>query len=458
MHLNNIKHFLGNNSTFILIFIVSLFVFSMWLVAFYPGIMTPDSNDQWTQAANFAFDNHHPYFHTLIISILQRIWNNPAIVAIVQIIIASILPAYLLSFLIKKGLNRFLALILFVIYVSSPSIGIFNVTLWKDIPFSLGILAISTLFLVHYLDGFPKSRKKLLLFSTLITIIASLRHNGVLFIFLIPVVYYFLKVTNWKKSLAIFLISLAIFLFIQFPLASILKVYKPNFINSVSLIHMTAGAIVGGYPITEEQTKVLEQLISVKSIKEKYDCRNGNSLYFHNPDFNMKVLEDPNYKREFDALAIGIIRRSLPSVLANRACAFANMIGLNSLVFFYGEPGVPDYMRENHNLPTYNPNIFSDILLKYTNYTFKYKIPEHLYWNIFGYIIITIGTFVIRRNKLTLGFAIISLFNLLPLLAGGVGGDYRFVYSVHITGIFAIALIFLPKQSGREETLSWREK
>lgn len=452
---DKINLFVKDNKFFIVFFILTFIIFSLWLIGYNPGIMTPDSIDQWMQAYRFDFSNHHPFFHTFLISLAQRIIYGPAFIALIQILIASLIPSFLLNYLIKKGLNKYIATILLLFYVSSPSIGVFNITLWKDILFSLGIFGLCTFFIMHYIDGFNRKKLSSFIFIALIILVSTLRHNGVLFVLLIPVLYFLFNIFTLKKSIVLLTITGIGFLLIQFPLSTLLNVYKPNFINSVTFIHIVAGSIYEGYELNDTEKEVIEKLIPVESIMEKYDCRNGNSLYFSNPDFNPSVLDDPLYKSQFDQLAIGIIQRSLPLVLANRTCMFTNMVGLNANVFLYGEKGIADEIVEGYEVSQHQSNLLTPQFDRVIRYTTNNTIPTLLYWNISIYILLTMMVVIIRRDKLSLGYLIVSLFNLLPLFAGGVGGDYRFVYSIHITGIFAIAILFLPRRNIKREVLKW---
>ncbi len=142
--------------------------------------MTPDSEDQWVQAYNFRFNNHHPFFHTFILALLQRVIYSPAFVAFLQIVATSFMLAFFLNYLYKKGVRLTIVTALFLLLAFSPSIGYFNITLWKDIPFSLGVVAIGLIFFVHSIDGFPKRKKWLFIFGVFFALIGSLRHNGLL--------------------------------------------------------------------------------------------------------------------------------------------------------------------------------------------------------------------------------------------------------------------------------------
>ena len=54
-------------------------IWSVYLIAFYPGIMSMDSLNQWDQITNFAkadygFTDAHPVGHTLFLWLITSIW------------------------------------------------------------------------------------------------------------------------------------------------------------------------------------------------------------------------------------------------------------------------------------------------------------------------------------------------------------------------------------------------
>jgi hypothetical protein len=112
--------------------------------------MSPDSINQWQQASSGKFNNAHPFLHTLIIFILQRIWNTPASLAILQILLSSVICSLFLNFFIKSKINKYVIFICFIFIISSPVIGIYNVTLWKDILYTQMILYLAYRWIIDY--------------------------------------------------------------------------------------------------------------------------------------------------------------------------------------------------------------------------------------------------------------------------------------------------------------------
>lgn len=56
-------------------------IWMFYLLAFYPGLMSPDSFAQWSEASSLKLYDNHPAFHTTFIWLITKIWYSPAAVA-----------------------------------------------------------------------------------------------------------------------------------------------------------------------------------------------------------------------------------------------------------------------------------------------------------------------------------------------------------------------------------------
>ncbi len=260
-----------------------------------------------------------------------------------------------------------------------------------------------------------------------------------------PFLYWLFGVINIKKTLYLFGVSFFVYLFIQIPLASLLKVDKPNFIGMTPFIHMIAAPITQGYPLDEAQKNFIEEMISVESIKDNYTCISGNPLYFNNPDFKFEKTFDNTYANNFYSFAISVIRRSIPEVIGNRACLFLATIGVNYKTFVVGNPGISEPITSKYSVPQYQETAFSLALWNYVNSSQSSRIIYYVFWAALAYIPVILLVMLIRRNKATWGFGLTIFINLVALLIGGVGPDYRFVYYVYLAGTLSLGMLFIPK-------------
>ena len=49
-------------------------VWAVYLLAFWPALMTDDSIDQWFQVLTGQLTGHHPPFHTMLNWLVTRLW------------------------------------------------------------------------------------------------------------------------------------------------------------------------------------------------------------------------------------------------------------------------------------------------------------------------------------------------------------------------------------------------
>ncbi len=130
-----------NNYYFWVFFLISTFVFFLWWAAFFPALMSTDSIGQWIQTMDLnKLSDWHPYLSTLYFYFLKLIYNSPATVSLFQIIWTAALFSYIFNFFIKVGLKKIYIYVLFIFFVTSIPIGLFNISLWKDVPFSLCLI------------------------------------------------------------------------------------------------------------------------------------------------------------------------------------------------------------------------------------------------------------------------------------------------------------------------------
>jgi len=189
--------------------------FSTWLLAYWPGYMTSDSIHIWWAAKKPGyFIYSHPLMNVIYYRFLQQIWDNVAIVPIFQILLTSMLSSYIFYYIFKKGVNISIILPFYIAFVLSVPIGLYNITLWKDIPFAILVLFLAFYLMKMYLDkrrGILRiSYKNIMIFLLLIIGLCLFRYNGIIYIIIIPVVLAVLKIISIKRILAFFAVLLII--------------------------------------------------------------------------------------------------------------------------------------------------------------------------------------------------------------------------------------------------------
>lgn len=206
--------FSGDRALFWAFFIGAAGIYSLWLVAFWPGVMSVDSLKVW-RAAQLpdVFINDHPFFFVLFYAYLQHLWNHVAVVPIFNILTVSCLVSYILYSLYREKIPLWAIVPVYIGLVFSIPIGLYNIVLWKDIPFA--VLVAFWAFTLSFL--YRKRRNGKLFFSFQKTLalfllylsVCLIRHNGLLYLGLIPFFLIMLRIVSVRIA-AVTLVAVAL--------------------------------------------------------------------------------------------------------------------------------------------------------------------------------------------------------------------------------------------------------
>ena len=256
-----------------------------WFLYNFPGVMTPDSISQYSQAMGLTgYSDHHPFAHTLLIklflslgmALFDNVYAAIACYTIFQMLLMALLLCYCLCILYRYGAGRKLCLLFLIFYACVPYNGSFAVTMWKDVLFS-GFLLLFALCIYRLLHLYPSDEKlkkqpgllALLLLSGLL--VCLFRSNG-LYVFLLtsPFLVIVLR-REWKLLLPGLLIVAALALCIKGPVYDAIGVAEPAFSESLSIpAQQIARVVHEGRTLTQEQIDLLNQTVDYDSIADYY--------------------------------------------------------------------------------------------------------------------------------------------------------------------------------------------
>lgn len=255
-----------------------------WFLYNYPGVMTPDSISQFSQATGLIpYSSHHSLIHTLLFELFFRIGSgitgsvNAGIACyiIFQMLTLSAVETCCLSLLSQKGLPRWMLLAWFLFWGLIPYNGIYAVTMWKDVLFS-AFLLLYTLVLYQLLGAQEQSLRQnsrlffLLFLSGWLT--CMLRSNGLyVFVFMLPFVLIAFR-RRLKSMAALQLMILLLALLVKGPVFDYFGVAKPHFTESLSIpLQQVARVVTQGRSLTQEQEALIDQVVDASLIPEYYD-------------------------------------------------------------------------------------------------------------------------------------------------------------------------------------------
>lgn len=210
-------------------FLGACIVYGLWLMAFWPGVMSVDSLNIWRSALlPEVLINNHPYVNELWYFFLSLIWNHIAIVPIIQIILLSLLIGCTLGFIARRGVSWLVIIPIYIFFLISVPIGLYNTTLWKDVPFALLVILWALTASYWYLKKRNGEQIKISIVTGLLLLLSfwcliTIRHNGLVYLFVIPFLFLILRLVRVPKSIFVLgCIAIPVFFYIiVFPPAQI---------------------------------------------------------------------------------------------------------------------------------------------------------------------------------------------------------------------------------------------
>lgn len=267
--------------------VVMLVCLLCWLPYFlyeYPGIMSPDSINQFEQVVGMKpWSNHHPVAHTLCLDFFYHIGRsfttdiNAAIscYTIAQMLFMAFCIAVLIHTLEQYCVRRRIRILVLAFYALLPFQGVFMVAIWKDIPFSgIFMLFLCTLLqMIRPQENLSRYSKLLLWtkFCALGCAVCLFRSNGwYCFLLLIPFLLYgFRRQMKWVLGSCV-LVVLTVGL-IRGPVMQTCGIAQPDFIESCSLpLQQIARVVVDSKDLTVEQEVLIHKVIDTTYIKQLY--------------------------------------------------------------------------------------------------------------------------------------------------------------------------------------------
>lgn len=252
-----------------------------WLLYSYPGIMTPDSINQFEQVLGMKpFSNHHPWLHTMTISLFYHIGTifsetkNDAFVfyTIFQICFMAYAVAYLIWVISKYTKNLYLLGAIIAVYALIPYHNVMAICIWKDVLFAGTLLIFCTSLFYLLKEGIKKQN----MFSIVLYFVSGFlmclyRSNG-WYAFIVTVPFLFLAFRKeWKIMVPLHVALVAMVLVVKGPVMNHYDVVQPDFVESISIPLQEVGRVVAmGKEITGEQQEMLDKIMKTEYVPELY--------------------------------------------------------------------------------------------------------------------------------------------------------------------------------------------
>lgn len=253
----------------ILIFAIPLTIFIIALMAFWPGLYTSDSYDQYNQAQTGIVYSAHPVFHTFTTWLVNRVHHSRAMLPLLHIFIFSLLWASINKYirrLYKNGRKVFYIQVVFTIVVCVlPVVYTYAISAWKDVLYSYCLLALGFLLFVGSNRKFDYLLPQTALISLLLVLASVYRYNGIVPAAAILTVLLMGMIKNKvaiKKMITLVGLCIMFFAATVYVPRMFLEVHtgETNPKTAVAMFYM-AGFINSGEKIDDQDQKVLYKIM-----------------------------------------------------------------------------------------------------------------------------------------------------------------------------------------------------
>ena len=252
----------------------------------YPGVMTPDSINQYAQIIGaYELSNHHSVIHTLLIGFFYHIgmqltgnaYVGLGFYTFFQMCFMAFTAGYVVRTLQKAHIITPVCIVTICFYALMPYHGIFAVTIWKDIPFA-GCVTLAAASLLRLLLCDKLSRLKAADYFTILLpyllssiMMCLLRTNGwYIFLVTLPFVLFVFR-DRWKVMIPVHLIILALVLFVKYPCMNVYEIKQADFAESVSIpVQQLACVVARGESLTDEQSEILSHYMDLEQVSSLY--------------------------------------------------------------------------------------------------------------------------------------------------------------------------------------------
>lgn len=427
--------------SFLKYFMLMVFVWGIFLLAFYPGMMSADSFNQWKQVLTGVYNDHHPPFHTFTIWLVTRIAFTPTSVAVAQILFLGFVAAHWFVFFEQTGLPKWLIWVGASIFSFSPVNGTMVNTLWKDVPFSTSVLALSLLLAKIVFSGgqWIQSWKAKILLGIMCALVLLFRHDGLpLGVGTIAALFVFCP-GKWKSWAIAAIVCFGLYFGVRGPVFQLVGVQKSTVLaeSSLSLYSMAAYAREGSQA---------EQLIrSFQVVSPTWECGLSGKIQ---PEWR---ITDLDYSLSPLEVADNVIQRMPRVLLYFYRCARS----MEWIVWDpYGEVRNASHVEV---LVDANPyGIQHDSKIPWLrdvirNWVVKTSHNPSINWFVwrpafFLYINLFVSLVLILRNR-SLKFGLISLPILLQSITFSLifaEPNFRYHYAVYLVSLISWPLILAP--------------
>jgi hypothetical protein len=437
-----------------------LLSWGLCLLTLMPGLIGSDSIAHFRQAWYGGDNEWHAVLDTLLLAGLTTFTRSPAIVAAFQILCLALTVAWGLRFFDRTNTPRWVPWLISVMMALSLPVAFNVITIWKDIPYSIAVLALTLflLFTIHS-DGKWLDRKGNVIALGLVSVlIILLRQNGLLVPIASFIVLVILYRERWEAVLASFAITLVSYLIFTGPVYQMLKVDTETYKVNAIIVHHLGAHINAGTPLTKEEADFLYKVMPASQWAQ-YDCTLHNILWYQTD------VIDRDYYNQNSLYGLRILARwflAAPGVVIDHILCASSMVWSPVPKAYFMESAfrLPNgKWVVNNDLgivqKSFFPRLAAWLYTWHTNIDQGNLIVYILVWRpalrLYAAIILGIVLAIRRRERRYLYILTPLLVHSLTLFMVNVAQDLRYQFPAYLIAPFFLGFLFVPGAGKNQE-------
>lgn len=440
-------------------FIACMLGWLPYLLYQYPGVMTPDSINQYAQIIGvYAQSNHHPWIHTLLIGLWYHIGlymtQNPitaiSFYTIFQMVFLALTASFVIDTLQSLRVHKNFCYLATLFYAFMPYHGAYAVTIWKDVMFAAAFTLFTCSILHFFILEKQEERKGKHVFLCMLYVLSGcmvclFRTNGwYVFLGALPFLLYRFR-RQLKLMLPLHACILVVVLLIKIPLMNLCGVLQPDFAESLSIpAQQIARVYAMQHAVTPKQEAMLQQIVDTSRLGEVYQPDVYDNVKYviraGNQDYLVK------HKKEYFTLWLSI-------GMAHPKDYFDAFVAQTKGYWYPDVPceiGLDEGIYANEFSLKWSPILKGGLFIKIKEILFKLPFMLPLYgllWSmgsIFWMLLLLIACAVKRKNTHYVVLYLPPVALILTLcLATPVAAEFRYVYSIFFALPLYLAIPFL---------------
>ena len=432
---------------------------AVWMIfwlTFFPAVLSNDSIDQWRMIYGLKpVSDWHPAVYTLLERLLAYLWNTPAAAALAQILALSLTAAWGIAALVERGLPRAAAWGLSLLFAFSPVNSVLVISLWKDIPYAISLLAVFIIgFKIVTSNGEWLTRRwNWIGFGLAGAAAALFRHNGLAVVAGLLIVLLLAYRRRWRQILLGAGLFLGVWWLVSGPIYTLAQVKRESgVLRDTILLHHFGAHVKAGTPLTDAERDYFNRLRPMD--EWEYSCCRVDPLFFPegfdralfaaSSAQNLRFFADLAWRNPIVDLKHSLCASSIVWRVC-RECIFLDhkIERVNGEVRWVSENELG--LKESSLLPR--------LVEPLAAWEIFSSSPRAAPW-LWGpglslyVLILCIAVYALRSRswKVLLIGAVPGLQSLI-LAAVNIAPDFRYQYGVYLIGLLCLGLIFLPPKN-----------